>query len=341
MWNGRRRKHGPRDLLEIAQALDGGADQKGTDALGIIDTLTVAFTSVSKRLWLTLVPIVLDLFLWLGPKLSAAPVVDKLAAMFGRALEAAAAQSAADEAMTTMVEGTISALRETLGRTNLFALLAWGRLGVPSVAGLTPIEPGSGWIIQVSEYWQMLSLQAVIMGAGLLIACAFLVVLAKQAQGEGLDPAELSQSVVAAWFAMVVVFLPIGLFMIFSVSASLLFGPFAIFLGVFLLWVLIYISFVPQAITLGERNPLRALWTSFMVVRHNFWASIGLIVLTNLINTGLGLIWFRLLVGSTVGTLIAIAANAYVGTSLTLAAFVFYRDRVGTWGASIPQQRSA
>ena len=77
-----------------------------------------------------------------------------------------------------------------------------------------------------------------------------------------------------------------------------------------------------------------------MVVRHNFWSAMGMILLVNIINTGLGFVWIRLLMQSTIGTVFAILANAYVGTSLSLAMFVFYRDRVGTWSPSLPQRRS-
>jgi hypothetical protein len=67
---------------------------------------------------------------------------------------------------------------------------------------------------------------------------------------------------------------------------------------------------------------------------------VGLVLLSNLINMGLGLIWGRLLVGSPLGTGVAILANAYVGTSTTLAFFVFYRDRFAAWHQLLQQQRS-
>ena len=312
-----------------------------TGGLGIIDTLTAGFNAVGRRIWLTAIPIVLDLFLWLGPKLSMSPVIDRLLGVFESVLEAASPQTQSEVALAEMLRASMDMMQETLGRTNLFALLAWGRLGVPSIAGANLIDADARWVVQMSEYWQVLLVQSLVLGLGLLIACAFLVQLAQQSLEEKVDSRELPRRVLASWASMLVIFVPLGLVFMFSLSISLLFGPFAIFIGVIMLWIVLYISFVPQAITLGEKNPLRALWSSFMVVRHNFWSALGMILLVNTINTGLGFIWIRLLMQSTVGTVIAILANAYVGTSLSLAMFVFYRDRVGTWSPSLPQPRSA
>ena len=40
---------------------------------GIIDTLSAGFQTVNRHLYLLLVPILLDLFYWLGPRLTVKP----------------------------------------------------------------------------------------------------------------------------------------------------------------------------------------------------------------------------------------------------------------------------
>ena len=307
--------------------------------MSIIDTLTAGFNATIKRLWLVIVPVALDLFLWLGPKLSIGPVVDRLVAFLRQGMQAAGSASM-DANLTEMFEGTLTALQETVGRTNLFALLAWGRLGVPSVAGIAPIDVESDRVIVVAEYWQMLLLQVGIMAAGLLVACLFLVLLADYAAERRPELGRFPRQVLLAWFYLAVIFIPLGFFLIFALSFSLLLGPLSIFVGVLFVWLMIYMSFVPQAVALGESNPLKALISSFTIVRLNFWSTLGLILLVNVINTGLSLVWVRLLMKTAVGTLAAILVNAYVGTSLTLSIFMFYRDRLARW-QQFMRERSA
>ena len=70
-----------------------------------------------------------------------------------------------------------------------------------------------------------------------------------------------------------------------------------------------------------------ALRQSFIIVRATFWRTLILFVLVNIISTGLGYLWV-LLMTSLAGTLAAIVANAFVGTGLVAAMFIFFRDRI-------------
>lgn len=312
--------------------------------MSIIDTLTAGFNTATRNLVLATIPVLLDLFIWLGPKLSIAPVIGKMVRLYQRAVESLPATASPGMDAPEMFEATtmmLDTLQNTVGRTNLLALLAWGRLGIPSIAGVNPIESDARWIIEISEYWEMLLFQLLIWGVGLFLACIFLGMLGQQTREERLDVVNLARRVPMYWLYMALIFIPFGIFLVFSLSTSILLGPFAIFAAVGILWLMLYMSFLPQAITFAEQKPLGALRSSFLIVRSNFWTALGLILLINVINTGLGLMWQRFLMNSVVGTLVAILGNSYVGTALTLALFIFYRDRVATQRESREQQRSA
>jgi hypothetical protein len=308
--------------------------------LGIIETISAGFSLLIKRVWLALIPIALDLFLWLGPKLSIAPVIAKTLVTMRAAAESFGSTTT-DPNVTEMMNAMFELLQQGVGTTNFMALLAWGRLGVPSVAGLKPIEPGIGTIIELSGYGQMLLVQLVIMALGLLVACVFLGLLAQAVRGENLDLAGLVNDVPTYWLHMAAVLAPFGLFLIFAISLSLFFGPLSIFVLVGVIWLMIYMSFFPHAVTLMHQKPLHALSSTFRLVRSNFWSTIGLLVLVNLLSTGLGLIWARLVARSAITMLVAILANAYVGTGLTLALFIFFRDRMALLQQAQSHQRSA
>ena len=295
---------------------------------------------MTRKLWLAAIPVLLDLFLWLGPKLSVAPIVDKTIAMLRQSMDLAQSTGVADANISEMVNATIITMQETFASFNLLSLVAWGRIGVPSIASLNPISSDARTVIQISELWQMASLQIAILAVGLLIACAFLALLASQLREGAPDWQALPSRVLTYWVRMVALFVPFGIGILFALFVSALFGPLAIFMGVLLLWVILYLSFVPQAIILGEAGSIRALWSSFTIVRFNFWSTIALLVLVNLISAGLGLIWYRLLMPTTIGTAVAILLNSYVGTGLTLAVFIYYRDRLTRLEERL-QQRSA
>jgi hypothetical protein len=101
-------------------------------------------------------------------------------------------------------------------------------------------------------------------------------------------------------------------------------------------WVSIYIGFTAEAIVISGLGPLRAIYTSFNVVRRNIWGTLGFLALTLIIRLGSGVIWHAL-VNSTAGALVAIVASAYIGSGLLAARMAFYRERLRRW-QSAPAQ---
>ena len=301
--------------------------------MSIIDTLSEGFRTVTKRLWIVAVPVALDVFLWLGPKLSVAPVIRDALAMLQDTMRMATPASVADTGMAEAFQVMSEELEATIGQANLLALLAWSRLGMPSIAGLRPLNPQVDRIIEITGYGQMLGLQALILLVGLFLACTFLAMVGQEVRGEGVKIDRLVQSVPRYWLRLLAIIVPLGFGLMFAVSASLVLGPLAFILLAVALWMLLYLFFVPQAVTMAEESPLRALWFSFLVVRTNFWSALGLILLTNLIGSGLSLVW-RTVMQVPSGMLVAILGNAYIGSGLTAAAFIYYRDRVAMWRES-------
>ena len=95
-------------------------------------------------------------------------------------------------------------------------------------------------------------------------------------------------------------------------------------------WVNIYIGFYREAIVIHDQGPLRAIYTSFNVVRRNFWGTLGFLALSLIISLGSGVIWYRL-VGSTAGLIVAMVGSAYIGSGLLAARMAFFRERLRRW----------
>ena len=298
--------------------------------MSIIDTLSEGFRTVTRRLWIIIVPVALDVFLWLGPKLSVAPVIRDALATLQDAMRMMTPGGVVDTSLSESFQLMADELQATIGQTNLFALLAWGRLGMPSIAALRPIDPAVDRIIEVTGGVQMFGLQIALLFAGLLVASLFLSLLGQEVRGEGVRLGVLVQSVPRYWLRLTTILAPLGIALVVAFTTALMLGPLAFIVAALLAWLLLYVSFVPQAITMADERPLRALWLSFAIVRYNFWPTVGLILLTNVIGSGLSLVW-RGVMGTPSGVLLAILGNAYIGSGLTAAAFIFFRDRVAMW----------
>jgi hypothetical protein len=99
-----------------------------------------------------------------------------------------------------------------------------------------------------------------------------------------------------------------------------LFGGVALWLT---LWFLISLYFVNEAIVLDQQPIWRGVARSLMLVQRNFWPTLALGFLVNLLMYGFRAVWG--LVGQhPAGAVVAIVINAYLATSMLLAIFAFY-----------------
>lgn len=296
--------------------------------MGVVDTISAGFRTLSRRVWVIFLPVLLDLWLWRGPKLSIAPLVERFIAWMEATFQAFSAEGGAVPSLLDM-QAMADLLREVVGARNFFGLLVWGRLGFPSVAAALPINLASDRIIALDQIGIALLVQVFLWGWGLFLASVFLLLVSRIVTGDISRHEGFWRRALITWLGLVLIFVPFTFAATMGLSFGALMGPLVIFVGVGILWVAVFIAFVPQAIALGHETPWRAVVSSFVVVRFNFWRTIGLLVLTNILSTGLGLIFVRLLQrGPFLVGLFAIIANAYVGTALTTALFIFYRDRL-------------
>jgi hypothetical protein len=308
-------------------------------ALSIIDALSAGFNLVRRRLWLMVVPIVLDLFLWVGPRISIDALVQRITPLLSP--PGTTALSAADAQTLTLSR---DALLEAGRSFNMFSLLTNTLLGVPGLMTVAePTQPVvTSGVIQVSSGWLALGAFVLLLLAGVFIATLYLNLIAQEVATGTIS---LKSLLFGVWIygarivALGAFLIGIALVFIFPMSlASALAAMFSqglaiMMIGAFSLasmWVtlavLIYLFFAVSAMVLNGDGILRAVRNSIVVVRRNMWSTLGLIVLVNLISVGLGLIWQRMAIASWAAP-IGILCNAFVGSGLAAAVLIFYRDR--------------
>lgn len=299
---------------------------KNEQRAGIIDTISLGYGLVTRRPWLIVLPVLLDLFFWLGPRLSMQPTVDAVTSLL-------AAQGGENA-------GMLDALRRMGTQSDLFMLLA---VQIPSlIRWLDPATsslPETRPVVTLTGMLATFAVALLLLAAGLLLSMLYLAPIAQVVRSGGADMLRAPRLAGRAWLRLLllvallsgvalVVIVPLSALAAVTALAGLnLLAPFSILLQVAVIWLFIYLYFVINAILVSDVGPLQAIRNSIAVVRHNFWASLGLMLLSALIVEGLTRV-FRLFTGTPVGIPLAIVANAYIGSGLAAASMIFYRDRL-------------
>ncbi len=309
--------------------------------MGIIDTLSAGFSTITKKLWLVAPPVLLDLYLWWGPRLSILPIVREVA-QFLRELPP---MSLSGVPPSLLAEG----LEEVGQELNLFSFLQNGLMGMPSlIAWATSELQGSHLqeVIEVQSWGYLFLVSAILILVGVFIGSVYLVLIAVAIRKENMDVGVVWRRAYRCWaWVMVWGLLLLGMGLFINLAISLITVPVALInqdlaQGLFSLmwltslglglWIALNAFFTVQALVLQDLGLVQAVWRSSAVVRRNFWATLGLISLSLLIQLGLGQIWHRLHTGSW-QTVLGILGNAYIGSGVMAAIMIFYLDRYWRW----------
>ncbi|HET8631937.1 MAG TPA: hypothetical protein VFL91_31310 [Thermomicrobiales bacterium] len=293
--------------------------------MGVIDAIADGCFAVARRPYVLIPPVALDLFYWLGDRLTARPLID---ALIGSAQRGGTADPA-----------TIDGLRAFEHDSNLFSLLALGMKALlPALTSDQVARPWAQGTLDLGA-WPLVLLGALgLVVLGLLALAFYLAGLAQLVRGEPFDLGQLARRAPVYWLrllglgALVIgALILLGLPLLFCTAVLLLVGanpaPLVLLFFVPVLWLYCYLALAPEAIVISDVGPLRAVKLSFRVVRRNFWPMIGLLAATLLISQGFPFMW-ELFTRQVVGVPLAIVGNAFLGAGLTAAAMYFYRERL-------------
>jgi len=321
--------------------------------VGIINTLSSAFDRVTKRPWLVVVPILVNIATWIGPRLSISGLTKQLLLALPSAPE-----------LGTQYEQSLEILAGWLGdlgaQANLLSTLSMSALGLPSLiptsAPPAALLTTAHRLIEIQTWPAFFGLIALFAVLGLLLGCFCLSLIAQEARDEDLNWTSVLTIAWRSWMRLLALSLLIlvalatsALGMSIASSVIMLLNPGLAWLvlnlfSLALVCLFVYIGFIfffaPRAMILDNIGILPSLWNSLSIVRLNFLPTIGFILLINTIQAGLLYIW-RALAVSTTGTLVGIAGNAYIGVGLVMASFLFYQDRLLAWHEAMAQAKTS
>jgi hypothetical protein len=307
--------------------------QEQTTALpSIWNTLAAGFELTTRNPWLLIVPVLLDVFLWLGPRLSFGPLVDQLLA-----------QLPTDTAL--MDPRPLLELVST--RTNMFTYLSVTALGVPALmTGLSPEKtPIVPQMVEIDSGGTWLLLLMGLTIVGLLLAAIYTTLIAAavvRTEGETMRRSAMAgetlQWIGRTWLRfsglallfivlVVIILLPISLIgAVVALLSQLLATLVLLAAPVILIWVMIFLSFTPQGMVLNRKPFFPSLLDSVRLFQKNLMPALSLLLVVLLTRQLLAWLLLSADDGSWL-TLASILGHAFVSTALSAAMFIFYRDR--------------
>lgn len=300
----------------------------------LVETISQGFGIVNKRPWVLLIPLLLDLVYWLGPRLSPQPLAGRLLS-FARTVDPqswdAQRQQMAEQINNVQSPVDLSPVALIPNMLPKFLNLLTPLIQLPP----PPIAPTT-W--HIGSAATLLGSIVLINGLSLLATATFLVPLAELIcgrEGARWNWAWLARAcgsfasilLVLAGVSLLV-FLPFTLIAAFVLQLNFVLGQIIFTFGIALIfWLLFTASFSFDAVLISGVGPIRALLTSLLLVRRSFWSALGLFLIGWVILWGMSVVWAPV-AATVIGLMIALLGSAYISAGLAAAHLVFYRDRL-------------
>jgi hypothetical protein len=309
--------------------VDSNQAQSVEKPIGVVAAFVTGFDRVAARPILLLPPLLLDLLLWLGPRVSVAPFIERVAAQL---IPPPAAEQALQDQILALQDG----LDLLASRFNLLGALSSIPVGIPSLmAGMSPEESP----IVLFESWRLVAPQNILIlwliltALGLGFGAVYHRLLARAAAPEAKLPSTLwswSRLILMALllYAGMLALTAVS-FLVAGVAALLLplLGIGVSFVAISLLfWLLVYLIFTPHGIIRYRLGVVRAMLESALLVRWNFMSTVGFLGVAVLISWLTNMIWSLAAGGSWYG-LLSIVGHAFISGMLITSSYAYYQDR--------------
>lgn len=298
---------------------------------GVSATLAAGFDLTARHLWLILIPVLLDGFLWLGPRLSIRPLIEQLSVYWPQ---------------DPNLEPMLTQLLAVAPYSNLYSLLSIPLIGVPVLlAGLAPEKtPLPTAVSEISSPVVWFAYFSLFLLIGLMLTAIYYSMVAQVVRkGQETEPVssmpKFLNQVARTWLLLflvgiflfllaLILYLPMSLITFAVTLLSPILGLLVLLGGLLvMMWVVLAGFFLPQSVTLYGRPPHVALQESFIIIRRYGSSALTLILAVILVRNLLGQALMFMEDGSWI-TAVSILAHAFVSTSLLAAVFIFYRDRI-------------
>lgn len=299
----------------------------------LFPTLIKGFNTIANHWYLILFPIIMDVLLWLGPKIK----VKTLLTPFINLMTENVLKLSPPELQTTAQ--TYQAIwNQLIDQFNLTTMVRTFPIGVPSIiARQSPLTSPLGQGVS----YEIPSINWIFIALGLLLLVGFLlgsVYFFLISQVTATEKSHLSLKEVFSAYLQSLVMFCLMIILLILISAPLLMllsilslinlgiGQFFMMMAAFLLlWLLMPLVFSPHGIFVLKQKALPSMLISVRLVRL-FLPGTGLFIMTTiLLSEGLNMLW-TLPDPNSWMTLLGIGGHGFILTGVLAASFIYYRE---------------
>ncbi len=319
--------------------------------VGTVASIASGLSEVLARPYLLIVPLILDLILWLGVQISIKPFTEPFARLMQKDGGANGPDAAKEilklgehvhlnEAAALFVPSIFAGLSKENALNWLISLMAPPLAkGIDRNAVFSGFGNGPIGVWNPPHWFAVLSLGVGLLVIATLILVVFRVPVARVIASRSGSASGILREMGWAWIrllgllglaglAIMGIFLPIllvaAVLLLFGVNLAVLVAFGLVAIGGM---VAVYTLFVLDAMLLLRIGPISAIQTSVSLVRGRFGECFRFALTCVLIQTGLLHVW-QVLVQNPPGFFIALLANAFVGTGIAAATMIFFSDRL-------------
>jgi hypothetical protein len=313
----------------------------------LIPTLLSGFNIVASNIFLIVLPILVDLALWLGPKIKLESLLlPQLTNLNTKLLNLEGPD------LKSTLDASQQMWTQILSNFNLEVTLRTFPIGIPSLVSRemfidSPL--GNGKPYQVPSFGIAFLLLFAFLLVGFFLGNYFFNMLsrytAKPIEKISFNKlmAQFGQSLVMALILLIIILIlliPILLVLSLISIASGSIADFILLIAIFvMLWMILPLVFSPHGVYVINQKAFPSMLLSIRMIRF-FLPGTGMFVVTAaLISEGMNLVW-TIPGSSSWLTLISIFGHAFIVTALLTASFIYYREGL-RWMQEAIQHMSA
>jgi hypothetical protein len=299
-----------------------------------IASLRAGFDAVANQIVIIIIPLAIDLLLWLGPRLQVKTLVNNYFDVMA-SLPPFNSIQPGDVLSTSM-----DMMRSAASQFNLLNLLRTIPVGIPSLMALRlPIGIPNGLPFFV-DLTNPLVIMGVVIGlllTGLISGCFFYIIIGQIVMNGRIDIKKAvkdwpwsSLQVFSLALALLILFIVVSVPSSCVISAIALFGlplgQFAItlYIGV-MLWLAFPLIFSAHGIFVNHNKAIVSVQRSMVLTRMTLPTTSLFFLSILAISEGLDILW-RVPPETSWLTMIGVGGHAFITSALLAASFVYYRD---------------
>jgi hypothetical protein len=304
---------------------------------GIINSIKAGFDIIATHITAILLPLLLNLFLWLGPRL-------RMDALFNSVKDDVLSIWKTSGIPAEDIQRAMDLYENTIPRINLFWIFHTIPIGISSLflpQGVSQTPLGDPAILQVSAasllgWIFLLTLFGWIGGGMYFRSVAWLAMADKDAQPLNASRAIVQTVLISIFWGILALF--IGMPVFFVLAVVLQFNAFianllVLFLSLASMWVIVPLFFWPHGVFIKQQNVITSILSSVQMMRFTLPTSSLFVLTVFLLTFGLNFLWSIPPEDSWM-TLAGIFGQSFVATALLAGSFVYYRD-MNIWLQSV------